>query len=504
MKSSKKLTSFVCSLALATSMFSGIIVADAVDSSEVTQGIVFEYDKDGSSSTQAKIKVYATGFDSLATYQVNVVSATEGVVISSASYENNKAGEGQFTITDSVNSEHVYKILGNINAEEEPSMVEDSLLGTITLNFDTALTTDAVITLTEGSMMTGTKDGETVKLTASMETLPMTEVTISANPDATDPPTQPPTQEPTAAPIETAKPGYMPTEEPVATTPVFEPVEQGITFKVVNTTANTADIEVSATGFDSLATYQVNVVSETDGINIASATYENNKAGEGQFTITDSVNAEHVYKILGNINAEEEPSMVEDSVLGTIKLTFDNNITDYVIISLTEGSMMTGTKDGETVKITEGTGTLTLSKIAVEAPDSGEPEEPTPFPTEETEKKASEIATNASDYPSEYDGKQLNGLTVTATTTSGDATYGEDYVAYYDGEELTEAEFSNLINGYDGVTVADMISNLSFRANKGVSISIAPAYMDDTTKTTLPGYEKTYENELPDDKKGNR
>ena len=53
MKSSKKLTSFVCSLALATSMFSGIIVADAVDSSEVTQCFVFEYDKYGSSITLA-------------------------------------------------------------------------------------------------------------------------------------------------------------------------------------------------------------------------------------------------------------------------------------------------------------------------------------------------------------------------------------------------------------------------------------------------------------------
>ncbi len=60
-------------------------------------------------------------------------------------------------------------------------------------------------------------------------------------------------------------------------------------------------------------------------------------------------------------------------------------------------------------------------------------------------------------------------------------TYGTDHVAKYNGVNLSNADFSDMVNGYDpDVSVNDLIANLSIQGKFGTTIEIAPVYAEDS------------------------
>ena len=518
MKNTNKLVSFICSLALVSSTFTGIIVANADDTdSGITQGIELVYQRDDSSTNKAYIDVVARGIESVESFQVTF-ELPEGVVLVPDSTD--AVTKGLFksnttmpTVQVTYNPDtSLYTLQGYASGSATyHDATADPVMATIILPLESELENDMTLTLSGDSAITGYNGEEYVTLYNGDEEfpLPVASVTVLADPHApTNPPTEPPTPTPeaTAAPVVTEKPGYVetpaPTDEPVVITQGIE-----LIYQRDDSSANKAYIDVAARGIESVESFQVTFELPEGVVLVPDSTDAVTKGLFKSNTTMPTVQVTYnpdtsLYTLQGYASGSATyHDATADPVMATIILPLESELENDMTLTLSGDSAITGYNGEEYVTLYNGDEEFPLPVASVTVladPTAEEPAEPTPFPTDEPEKKASEIATNASEYPSEYDGKQLNGLTVTATTTSGDATYGEDYVAYYDGEELTEAEFSNLINGYnDGVTVDDMINNLSFRANKGVSISIAPAYMDDTTKTTLPGYEQTYENALP-------
>lgn len=60
-------------------------------------------------------------------------------------------------------------------------------------------------------------------------------------------------------------------------------------------------------------------------------------------------------------------------------------------------------------------------------------------------------------------------------------TYGSDYIAKYDGVSLSNADFNDMVNGYDpDVSVNDLIANISIQGKFGTTIEIAPVYAENS------------------------
>ncbi len=512
MKKSNRFISFACSLALATSAFSGMIVANAEEQNEISQGVVLEYNESESTATTAVIGINAVGFDSLKSFTVNLVSETEDVTITSAEYVPNNTG---FQTTTNVDGEGVYRMVGSINTADEPSVSEDTLLGTVELTFDSEITKDVTIALAAGSLLSGTAEGQPAKIkydNSENDTMDVSRVTISPNPVVSESPTVPAeseepeesetptaTVEPTETPYATARPTARPTETPVATSePVEtpEPVEQGVmlSYNEEESTNTTAVIDLNAVGFDSLKSFTINLVSGTDNVAIASAEYVPHNTG---FQTTTNVDGEGIYRMVGSINTADEPSVADDTLLGTVELTFASELTTNARIELAVGSLLSGTANGSPLKITySGTGNDTMSGTFVTVlanPNAEEPSEPVvtekPAFDNDGEIKLSDLITDA---PATDDTLgNLVAVVVEATVGNDAAVYGEDFVAEYNDEELTEDEYFNLINGYaDPIT--DVIDGLVFLVNDGVTVKASPAYQTteqatDGTMTVVPG-----------------
>ena len=519
MKKSNRFISFVCSLAMAASTFSGVLVASAEETNEISQGVVLEYVEAESSATTAVVDINAVGFDSLKSFTVNLASETEGVTISEATYESHNQG---FQVTTNVDTEGVYRMVASINTAEEPSVKEDTLLGTVTLTFVNPITESAIIGLVTGSLLSGTANGESAKIVynsedSSVSTMPVSKVTVTGSPVTTEPAVSEPavsepavSEAPSASPEATPYPVVRPTARPTATPaetaePIVtaEPVEQGVSlvYDEEKSTSATAVIDVHAVGFDSLKSFTINMMPATDNVTITSATYTPNNQG---FQTTTNVDNEGVYRMVASINTADEPSVAEDTLLGSVALTFASPLTSNAIIELATGSLLSGTANGESAKIIyDGTDSTTMPATFVtvlanpNAPTESEEPTESPAPFEGGEIALGDLITNAPASDETYG--ILVALDVKVTKNNGDeAVYGDDFVAVYDDKELTEDEYFNLINGYGGVSIADVISGLSFVVKDGTSVYAAPAYQpeDDTTgnMTVLPEYggEQTY------------
>ena len=73
MKTMSKFVSFVCSLAMATTAFTGIVTVNAEENTDgITQGIVLNYDEASSSSTKAVIEIKAVGIDEIASWDARL------------------------------------------------------------------------------------------------------------------------------------------------------------------------------------------------------------------------------------------------------------------------------------------------------------------------------------------------------------------------------------------------------------------------------------------------
>ena len=504
MRKSSKLVSFLCSLALSASAFTGVVTVNAADETEITQGVVLNYVAEESSAEKAVVEINAVGFDSLKSFQINIVSETEGANIVDYEY---KANNAAFAVTANVNPEHVYKMVGSINTADEPSVKEDNLIGTVTLTFENPLTEDAVLSLAAGSLLSGTADGAPAKIKydgTAADTMQASKVTALVNPtggEATTEPTAEVTTEPTAAPTAeattepTATPyvAERPTKIPEATVaPTAEPtatpeaITQGVvlTYDEENSTSEKAVVGISAVGFDSLKSFQINIVSETEGVNIVDYEY---KANNEAFAVTANVNPEHVYKMVGSINTADEPSVKEDNLIGTVTLTFENPLTEDAVLSLAAGSLLSGTADGAPAKIKyDGTAadTMKASKITVLANPNAET--PTTAPTEEPEEFKSVGEVNVGKVlPDSVESDKLAGVVVEITKADGTAAeYGTDYVAVVDGKQLTKDEFTNMINGYVDGTVADALNKINIKVKDyGTTVKVTPAYAGETEDT---------------------
>ena len=482
---SKRLISFMCSCAIAASAFTGVIVANAETTSEVTQGIVLKYDEANSTSQKAVIIAEAVGVATIDAWQVNLVPVDSNVVIESATVD---GGDSPFDVQGNVTSSHVYKVVGNGNTAQ---VVEDNpVLATFTLNFENPLNADTSVKLDVGSSLEANDaEGNAVDMFLDgldTDTLATTTVEILANPSSTPSTTEPSTTEPvattepavsesptaTVTPTETPyvidRPTARPTATPVATEEPIEtaaPVTQGIelTYDRENSTANKVVIIAKAVGVATIDAWQVNLTPEDANVKITSATVD---GGDSPFDVQGNVTASNVYKVVGNGNTAQV--VADNDILATFTLNFDTALTSNTKFVLDVGSSLEANDaEGNAVDMfLDGLETDTLRSTFVVAlanpnPEQTESPEPTesPAPFEGGEIALGDLVTNAPASDETYG--ILVALDVKVTKNNGDeAVYGDGFVAVYDDKELTEDEYFNLINGYGGVSIADVISGL--------------------------------------------
>lgn len=516
MKKVNKLISFVCSFAMATSAFSGILVANAEETDEISQGVVLNYNESASSSTTAVVDISAVGFDSLKSYTISLISETEGAKIVDVDYETKTPG---FNLTTNVTEDGIVMLVASINTAAEPTVSDDTPLGTATLTFDKELETDAVIGLNVGSILSGTAAGAPAKLeyyNEAGDTLQKVDVTVKADPapvttepaETTDPgettePTE--TPEPVSTPYPVVRPSERPTPTPEATeAPIetAEPVEQGfmLSYDEESSTSSTAVVDIYAINFDSLKSYTVSLVATTPNVKITDVQYEPGVQG---FNLTTNVTEDGIVMLVASINTAAEPSVAGNSLLGTATLTFENTLTENAKIELNAGSIISGTANGASTKLeyyNEETDTLIPTFVVALAnpnPPATEEPEPTPEPTPFVggEIALGDLVVNAPEEDETYGVFTFLDVKVT-TADNEEAEYLTDFVAVYDGEELTEDEYINLIAGYTGATLSDIVGKLTFVVKDGVSVYAAPVYEDAEGNTVaLPEYggETVYE-----------
>ena len=538
MRNSKKFISFMCSCAIAASAFSGVIVASAETTdttSELAQGIVLKYDEGSSTSEKAVIIAEAVGVATIDAWQVNLVPEDSGVVISSGEVEE---GSSPFDIKSNL-SGATYKVIATGDTAQNVS--ENSVLATITLNFDNPLQEDTTVKLDVGSALEAKdEDGTPVRLYLDGEetdTLTASTVTVLANPTpattatpavetatpAVETATPTETAEPVATPYVTTRPTAIPIGEPVETVAPSEtatpsetvapietaaPVTQGIKleYDAENSTSEQIVIVAKAVGVATIDAWQVNLVPSDSNVVISEGSFEE---GNSPFDIKGNLSGT-TYKVIAT--GDTAQNVTENDVLATITLKLTAPLSVDAKIELTVGSALEAKDaEGNPVRLyLDGAENDTLGStfiIALANPNPTVSESPAPSATATSEPefegddevKFSDILV---DVPDTMDGGSLIAAVVDVTNGSSAAEYGEDFVAEYNGEQLTEDEYFNLINGYsrngygDG-DMKDVIDNLTFLIKDGVTVTASPAYQTteqaaENLMTVYPAYEGVY------------
>lgn len=522
MKTTSKFVSFVCSLAMATSTLTGVIVANAEETTnDITQGIVLEYDEANSSSTKAVIDIRAVGMTEIASWDARLDLGTD--ITYTVDYEMPEGTPLTSNQSAILNGICVVNAYGTSN-----QLVADvgDLLATVTLTFDEPLENDLTVTLApnsnikhktaEGTMQTLriTNDAETTTLPAvtttvlAQPTTPVTTEPATTEPATTTPVTTAPTEseEPTATPYVISRPTAIPipTEAPVVTP---TPIEQGMIFEYdeTNSSSTKAVINVRAVGMLEVASWDARFDLGSDiNFTISHVMPEDSPLTSNQSVMLNGVGVVNAY------GTSNQAITDDDNLLATVTLTFEEPLKEDITATLgvnsnikhktAEGTMQTLriTNDAETTTLPTATVTILANPNA-----PVESETPTPEFDNDGELNLSDIVTNA---PAEYEGGKLIAVVVDVTIDGEPAEYGKDFVVEYNNVQLTADEYYNLINGYTEPDMAKVISGLKFLVNDGVNVYAAPAYQTADQEATgemivIPslGGEATYEEETPTD-----
>ena len=532
MKKTNKLISFVCSLAMLSSAFTGVIAVKAEDTvpeetTEITSGIELQYDEEASTSKMAVIDVYAKGIPYVDAFQATF-AIPEGAEYDTTAVANDLY-ESDSPLTISViysSSANTYTVSGYAGASLHDTAA-NQLLATIKIPFVNDLTEDAVLTLTGNSALTGYENadftGTYTELSLGAGNLTATSVTVMADPNAEEPiptattevetPTATATVEPTEEPYVTERPTMkpVPTAEPTGTpapTPIV--VESGIELQYDEeaSTSKMAVIDVYAKGIPYVdafqATFAIPEGAEYDTTAVANDLYESDSPLTISVIYSSSANT---YTVSGYAGASLHDTAA-NQLLATIKIPFVNDLTEDAVLTLTGNSALTGYENadftGTYTELSLGAGNLPAAfVVALANPNAEEPSEPvaseTPAFDNDGEIKLSDLIKNA---PATDDTLgNLVAVVVEATVGNDAAVYGEDFVAEYNDEELTEDEYFNLINGYTETDMTKVIDGLVFLVNDGVTVKASPAYQTEDqaaegTMTVVPGLggEQTYTN----------
>ncbi len=545
MKTMSKFVSFVCSLAMATTAFTGIVTVNAEENTDgITQGIVLNYDEASSSSTKAVIEIKAVGIDEIASWDARLdLGADVTYTVDYEMPEGTPLTSNQSAILNGICVVNAYGTSNQIVSE-----VGD-VLATVTLTFEQPLEDDLTVTLAPSSNIKfKTAEGtmQTLRITNSADTTTLTAATttVLAQPSATAAATTAPTEtatattapteaatatvaptataEPVATPYVTSRPTAIPIGTPDVTVEPTEPAEtteptetpvpitQGMVLEYdeANSTSTKAVINVRAVGVLEVASWDARFDLGSDvAFTISHTMPEGTPLTSNQSAIVNGIGVVNAYGTSNQVIA------TNGDLLATVTLTFDEPLNEDITAKLgvssnikhktAEGTMVTLriTDDEATTTLPVATVTILANPTSVETPTDEPSATATAAPEFEAddEVKFSDILV---DVPDTMDGGSLIAAVVDVTNGSSAAEYGEDFVAEYNGEQLTEDEYFNLINGYsrngygDG-DMKDVIDNLTFLIKDGVTVTASPAYQTteqaaENLMTVYPAYEGVY------------
>ncbi len=422
MNKNKKLISLVAAIAMIFSLFSSFTIVNAA----------------GAGLTLSTPEVSEDGLTM--TLDVNYENITSG--FQDGKFELSMPEEVT-NVTSSVGSTYQYKngkftwshsFGGSSTAEES------GVLTTLTITLSSGLASATEIGFV-GETYIYANDG--TEFDMGKETLAGTGTTLPADPNA---PTPKPTTDATPAPVATETPDDKPEiDEPVTATVGYtlstpEVSEDGLTITLdVNYVGITS-------GFQD-GKFELSMPAEvTDVTSSVGSTYQYKN---GKFTWSHSFG--------GSSTTDESGVLTTLTIKLSTPLAYDNQIkvVDENYIYANDG---TGFELGKT----EG---FVASNVIV--PAFGEVEEPTEAGSIDMNKA---ITTTVTDTPA-ADGTSQYFIIAKVMKGENEAVYGTDYVAEYNGTKLTEAQYSNLINGHFkaenvtelGVTsMQDVIDNVKY------------------------------------------
>ncbi len=445
MNKNKKIIALICVISMIFSVFAAFtITASAED-----KGIVFEYDKDSSTTTKMVVNVKSAGFtDGVEAFTAKVnlpsnVALKDGVA--DVSVEFNVKG-----FTDS-NVEADNTIYGITFAASEAIKPENDVLAVITINLASELSSNFTMSLQKGSSIS--KGDDKLIYNDNNNTLSVSTLRIPKDPDAE-------IEEPLP------KPSVNPDVQLPTTKPTID-VQKGIIFEYDEDASDDTKVvlNVKSVGFTDgveAFTAKVNLPSNValkDGV--ADVSVEFNVKG-----FTDS-NVEADNTIYGITFAASEAIKPENDVLAVITINLQSALTTDYFAELQKGSSIS--KGDDKLIYNDNNETLKAAWTRVPAAGAVEYDNQIPLITQGSTK-------GLIDEPSgELSDQAYAALEV--TKKNGDpAVYDEDYTAYYNGVKLTKQQLDNLLAGQycesEGKTLLEMLKGVVLHYNNGINAKL--------------------------------
>ena len=478
-----KLVAFATACSVVASMCVGFVSAQAettvddstVETQAVEKGYELVYDAEKSTATEKYVDAYVRGIDYVFATSV-FFQVPEGISVSNVSYT--AEGNGSVTpVTDNIASgQFSATILWTSGAYEAKDKVA------FTLKFEVPEGTGAFeLSMSDVPVMSNeeNKKIEDVQISDPI-TIPAYGATEEPTVKPSEEVTEAPTAEPTATPVVVEKPTAIPTEP--APTEVA-PIEKGyeLVYNAEKSTATEKYVDAYVRGIDYVFATSVFFQVPSD-IKVSNVSYT--AEGNGNVTpVTDSIaSGQFSATILWTSGAYE----AKDKIAFTLKFEVPEG-TGAFELSMSDVPVMSD-ENNKKIEGVELSNPITIPEFGAEEPS--ETPAPTEFPADKTV-VVKDMGVKAEATDATYG--TLTALVVNATKGDAEAVYGEDYVAVFDGKELTKDEYQNLINGYGGKTITEVIDGLSFKAVYGVTFNVAPAYQtteqaDAGQMTVVPGY----------------
>ncbi len=469
---SKKIISFVCSLAMTVSAFTGVFSAQAADD-EITQGIVLTYNEEASTSTSAVIDIKAVGIGSVSSWQANITVPSD--VTYTATFDNKVSS---IQVGDAVRTDTSTYNVGGFTGAAVATTNGELDLCTVTLTFDAVLTTDFTAELATGSLLGGkSESGETVTLKLAKGTLAASPVTVLAAPNATEP--------------------------PATDAPTPEPITQGIvlTYDKAASSSTKAVVDIKAVGVGSVSSWQTNIAIPS---NVAyTATFENKVSS---IQVGDAVRTDTSTYNVGGFTGAAVAATNGELDLCTVTFTFDPALTEDFTAELATGSLLGGTSEsGEAITLKLAKGTLPASPITILANPAVETEAPTATATSPVETEAPTATVTEAPYETVRPARRISTPEPVATEEAPTETITETptepitqgIVLTYDkaASSSTKAVVDIKAVGVGSVsswqTNIAIPSNVAYTAtfeNKVSSIQVGDAVRTDTSTYNVGGF----------------
>ena len=318
----------------------------------------------------------------------------------------------------------------------------EGTLTTLTLTLSEGLATATDIKIADGSYIASNEPTPTKYKVG--ENLTTNTVAIPADPNA---PTPKPTTDATPAPVATETPDDKPEiDDPVTAT-------MGLNFGTPETSKDgmTVTVPVEYVGMEkgiSAGGIQITMPEEVTAVT-------------ANPTATVAILKDHVF--IYNFALGTAATADTEGTLTTLTLTLSEPFKYDNQLTFNDGSYIASNEPAPTkYKVGED---IVASNVVL--PAFGEVEEPTEVGSIDMNKA---ITTTVTDTPA-GDGTSQYFIIAKVMKGSDEAVYGTDYVAEYKGTKLTEAQYSNLINGHFkaenvtelGVTsMQDVIDNVKY------------------------------------------